>query len=123
MKKQKIVFVDDLPFDESKVAVTYRAKKRLYSGRSAYQKIDVFDLEFYGRALFLDGILQTTPKDEFIYHEMLCQTPKLNQTTLQPSFFARILLPALLPRSAGKVGLWEPAMPQRLVLLKCAALL
>ncbi|MDA1337462.1 MAG: polyamine aminopropyltransferase [bacterium] len=75
MKKRNIVFVDGVPFDESKVVIGYEVKKKLYSGKSAYQEIDVFDLQFYGRALFLDGILQTTQKDEFIYHEMLCQAP------------------------------------------------
>ena len=75
MKKRNIVFVDEVPFDETKVVIGYEVKKKLYSGKSAYQEIDVLDLEFYGRALFLDDILQTTPKDEFIYHEMLCQAP------------------------------------------------
>ncbi|MCH7828898.1 polyamine aminopropyltransferase [Patescibacteria group bacterium] len=75
MKKQKVALVDSVPFDESRVTVAYKVKKVLYSGKSAYQKINVFDLEFYRRALFLDDILQTTQKDEFIYHEMLCQAP------------------------------------------------
>ena len=75
MNKQNIVFVADIPFDEAKMVIGYEVKKKLYSGESAYQEIDVFDLGFYGKALFLDGILQTTLKDEFIYHEMLCQTP------------------------------------------------
>ena len=71
MNKQNIVFVADIPFDEAKMVIGYEVKKKLYSGESAYQEIDVFDLGFYGKALFLDGILQTTLKDEFIYHEML----------------------------------------------------
>ena len=28
-----------------------------------------------GRILVLDGILQTSEKDEFVYHEMICHTP------------------------------------------------
>lgn len=75
MKKRKIIFSGKVPFDESKVVIGYEVKKKLYSGKSAYQKIDVLDLEFYGRALFLDDILQTALQDEFIYHEMLCQAP------------------------------------------------
>ena len=75
MKERKVVFVGEVPFDESEVEIGYKIKKKLYSGKSVYQKIDVFDLEFYGKALFLDDILQTTLEDEFIYHEMLCQAP------------------------------------------------
>ena len=75
MFKKDFVFAGKVPFNESGVEIGYKVKKKLYSGKSAYQKIDVFDLEFYGRALFLDGILQTALKDEFIYHEMLCQAP------------------------------------------------
>ena len=43
----------------------------LYEGRSDYQSIRVLDTVPFGRALILDGVLQTTETDEFIYHEML----------------------------------------------------
>ena len=48
----------------------YKVKQLLYSGRSAYQQIDVCDLEFFGKALFLDRALQFTEFDEALYHEM-----------------------------------------------------
>jgi spermidine synthase len=51
--------------------IFFRAKRRLFLGRSAYQKIEVFDTDFFGRVLMLDGLVQTTTKDEFFYHEML----------------------------------------------------
>jgi spermidine synthase len=43
----------------------------LYSGRSEFQKIDVYDNAFFGRVLTLDDLVQTTERDEFFYHEML----------------------------------------------------
>jgi len=43
----------------------------LYEGRSDYQSIRVLDTVPFGRALILDGALQTTETDEFIYHEMM----------------------------------------------------
>jgi len=49
----------------------FKAKKLLYSHQSPYQKIEVIENEYFGRVLFLDGLLQTTEKDEFFYHEML----------------------------------------------------
>jgi len=46
-------------------------RRVLYEGRSDYQSIRVLDTVPFGRALILDGALQTTQMDEFIYHEMM----------------------------------------------------
>ncbi len=51
--------------------ITFKIKNYVYSGRSPYQKIDIFEVENYGRVLTLDGMVMTTERDEFIYHEML----------------------------------------------------
>ena len=48
-----------------------QVRRVLYEGRSDYQSICVLDTVPFGRALILDNILQTTEKDEFIYHEMM----------------------------------------------------
>lgn len=45
--------------------------KNLYEGTSSYQKIEVYDTVPFGRALVLEGAVQTTIRDEFVYHEML----------------------------------------------------
>ncbi len=39
--------------------------------KSRYQEILVLDTPEFGRMLVLDGLVQTTERDEFIYHEML----------------------------------------------------
>jgi len=39
--------------------------------RSRFQQIAVAELPDYGRALFLDGLVQFTASDEFVYHEHL----------------------------------------------------
>ncbi len=49
----------------------------LYSGQSKFQKIDVIDTEAFGRVLLLDGLVMTTEKDEFFYHEMISHIPLL----------------------------------------------
>jgi spermidine synthase len=46
-------------------------KRVVHSQKSEYQQIDIFDTEEYGRMLALDGKVQSTVKDEFIYHESL----------------------------------------------------
>lgn len=49
--------------------------RTLYQGTSAYQEIIVFENPGFGRVLALDGIVQATERDEFIYHEMLVHVP------------------------------------------------
>jgi len=43
----------------------------LYSEKTDFQHIDVFDTYEYGRMLVLDGKVQSTVKDEYFYHESL----------------------------------------------------
>lgn len=74
-KKATYFFEGDVPFEESNMKVGFRVRRKLYSGKSPFQKIEVLDLYTYGNTLILDDIIQTTENDEFIYHEMLCQVP------------------------------------------------
>ncbi len=46
-------------------------KSILYAGRSAFQEIIVAESQNFGRCLILDNEIQSTEKDEFIYHEAL----------------------------------------------------
>ena len=52
-------------------AVLLRLRAVLFSGSTAYQKVEVLDSEVFGRSLVLDGKTQSTEADEFIYHESL----------------------------------------------------
>jgi len=51
--------------------IFFRARRRLLSERTPYQKMELYETDSYGRLLILDGLVQTTEKDEFFYHEML----------------------------------------------------
>ena len=51
--------------------------KLLYDNTSDLQHIQVFENRQFGRVLTLDGVVQTTQGDEFIYHEMLAHVPIL----------------------------------------------
>ena len=46
--------------------------------RSQYQDILVFDSASHGRVLMLDGVVQITEADEFVYQEMMAHVPLLN---------------------------------------------
>ena len=50
---------------------TIETTAHLFSTKSKYQQIDVYETRKLGRMLMLDGIIQLTGYDEFVYHEML----------------------------------------------------
>lgn len=54
-----------------------RIGKRLYQGDSEHQRLELFENDRFGRVLTLNGVVQTTEADEFIYHEMLTHVPLL----------------------------------------------
>lgn len=49
--------------------------KILYSGKSDFQTIEVAHSLQYGNMLVLDGVFQTSEKEEFVYHEMMAHVP------------------------------------------------
>ena len=53
----------------------FRTTREIASVETPFQKLQIFDTECLGRVLVLDGIVQTTEKDEFMYHEMLVHVP------------------------------------------------
>ncbi|MGI5959104.1 MAG: polyamine aminopropyltransferase [Massiliimalia sp.] len=57
------------------VKFSIRVDRQLYSGKSEFQRIDVFESPEFGRFLTLDGYMMLTEKDEFIYHEMITHVP------------------------------------------------
>jgi spermidine synthase len=61
--------------DESQSGLTFRVKNVLFTKQTPFQRLDVFETEFYGNVLVLDGCIQITQKDEFVYHEMLTHVP------------------------------------------------
>lgn len=74
-KKSQWFFEGEIPYDRPDTKIGIKIKKKIYSGQSRFQKIEVYDTCAYGRILVLDDIVQLSEKDEFIYHEMLCQPP------------------------------------------------
>jgi spermidine synthase len=49
----------------------------LYEEKTPLQHLVIFDNRAFGRVLALDGVIQTTQADEFIYHEMMAHVPIL----------------------------------------------
>ena len=53
------------------IASSYKVKRVLVHTRTAYQDLMIFESSHHGKVLTLDGVIQLTESDEFIYHEMM----------------------------------------------------
>jgi len=58
-------------------AQRFRVKRELARVRSAFQDIAIFESHTHGRVMVLDGVIQITEGDEFVYQEMLTHVPLL----------------------------------------------
>ena len=57
----------------------------LHREQSPYQTIEVFEHAAFGRILALDGYIQASQADEFIYHEMALHVPLLGRARANTS--------------------------------------
>ncbi|MFB6467202.1 polyamine aminopropyltransferase [Cytobacillus sp. Hz8] len=57
------------------IRFSIKVSEHLYTAKSPYQQIDIFDSEEMGKFLIIDGIVMLTSKDEFIYHDMIVHVP------------------------------------------------
>jgi len=57
------------------LGITCKAKRTLHTEKTRYQELALLETEHFGRMLVLDGAIQTTIEDEFVYHEMITHIP------------------------------------------------
>lgn len=57
------------------VHFSIKIDKHIYSEKSDFQRLDIFDTYEFGRVFTLDGYIMLTEKDEYIYHEMIVHVP------------------------------------------------
>ncbi|MGG1147694.1 polyamine aminopropyltransferase [Bacillus wiedmannii] len=55
--------------------ITARINRTLHTEQTEFQKLDMVETEEFGNMLILDGMVMTTEKDEFVYHEMVAHVP------------------------------------------------
>ncbi|MEM2757695.1 MAG: spermidine synthase, partial [Sulfolobales archaeon] len=53
------------------VSLTAGLKNVLVNTKTKYQSVQIVELEEFGKALILDGLIQSSQADEFVYHESL----------------------------------------------------
>jgi spermidine synthase len=79
--------------------------RTLYRKKTRFQTLEIFDTPAFGRVLALDGICQTTEKDEFFYHEMM----------VHPALFAHGRARKVLIIGGGDGGILEEVLKHRSV--------
>ena len=66
-------FIDKI--SNPNIDMLYKNKKLLYSTKSDFQKIEVYNHSFFNNILVIDDDLQLTEYDEKTYHEMIVHVP------------------------------------------------
>ena len=70
-------WIQELLFDALDLRMSYAAERVRDERRSAHQDLLLFDHTRFGKVLMLDGAVQLTTGDEFVYHEMMSHVPIL----------------------------------------------
>jgi spermidine synthase len=82
-----------------------RATRLIYSGRTPFQKIELFESPQFGKTLRLDNVFQTSVGDEFFYHEMM----------VHPALIAHPAPERVLVIGAGDGGMAEEVLKHNTV--------
>ena len=66
----------------------HKIKKIIFSGRTEFQSVDIVDTRSFGICLVLDGKIQSSERDEFIYHEALVHPAMFSHESPETAFIA-----------------------------------
>jgi len=70
------------------LTVLHSIKERIYSGRTKFQSVEIMNTGSFGVCLVLDGKIQSSEADEFIYHEALVHPVMLTHPRPEKVFIA-----------------------------------
>jgi spermidine synthase len=70
------------------LAQLHKIKKVIYTGRTEFQSVNIVDTRSFGVCLVLDGKIQSSERDEFIYHEALVHPAMLSHVCPETVFIA-----------------------------------
>lgn len=80
-------FIEDVhsiyTVEGSKAFQGFEVNRTLFQGKSPYQDVAIYENDALGRVLVLDGIVQITEKDEFVYQEMMAHVPVFSHANPQ----------------------------------------
>lgn len=52
-------------------AFSLKVKAKLHEEQTPFQKIEIYDTEWFGKLMIIDGCTMVTDRDNFLYHEMM----------------------------------------------------
>ncbi len=70
------------------LTVLHSIKERIYSGQTKFQSLEIINTGSFGVCLVLDGKIQSSEMDEFIYHEALVHPAMLTHPQPERVFIA-----------------------------------
>ncbi|MEE8636972.1 MAG: polyamine aminopropyltransferase [Dehalococcoidia bacterium] len=70
------------------LTVMHSIREKIYSGRTKFQSVDIIKTGSFGTCLILDGKIQSSEADEFIYHEALVHPAMLTHPRPENVFIA-----------------------------------
>lgn len=70
------------------LTVLHSIKEKIYSGRTKFQSVDIINTGSFGVCLVLDGKIQSSEADEFIYHEALVHPAMVTHPQPEKVFIA-----------------------------------
>ena len=70
------------------ITISHRIKEVIYSGQTKFQSIAIIDNDSFGKCLVLDGKIQSSEVDEFIYHETLVHPAMVTHPNPEKVFIA-----------------------------------
>ncbi len=68
-------WIPETLFDSLGFRMSYAVDKVLYEMQTEHQHLILFEHQFFGKMLMLDGATQISSRDEFIYQEMMSHLP------------------------------------------------
>ncbi len=69
MLNEKKWFTEVYPKHGSALSIEVKAK--LHEEQTAFQKIEIYDTEWFGKLMVIDGCTMVTDRENFLYHEMM----------------------------------------------------
>ncbi len=72
---KKTRWIAETLFDDLGFRMSYRADKVLYELQTGHQHLVLFEQPYFGKMLVLDGAVQISKRDEFVYQEMMAHVP------------------------------------------------
>jgi len=72
---KKNIWINEFYTEDNDICISLRITDYIYKSRSKFQSIDIVNTSDWGKVFFLDNIVMTCDKYEFIYHEMITHVP------------------------------------------------